>query len=626
MKKNIKVEKGKKISDVVDERFFVAMVDGEFKDIDYVMNGNEKEIFVYDFDSEEGKKVFWHTSSHILAQAVKRLYPGTKLAIGPAIENGFYYDMEIPVKIGEEELRKIEEEMTKIVEEDLKIVREIWNRDELIEYYRREGNNYKVEILEDMEEDKVSVYRQGEFMDLCKGPHLPRTGLVKAIKLLSVAGAYWRGDERNPMLQRIYGISFPSGKELRKYLNFLEEARARDHRKLGPQLELFKFHEDIGPGLVIWLPRGTVTRKIIEDFLYHELSKRDYHFIMSPHIMKWHLWERSGHASHYRENMFIIHEEPEDYGVKPMNCPAHILVYKSKKRSYRELPLRLAEFGTVYRKERTGVLHGLMRVRGFTQDDAHIFCTGEQIYEEVKNTVDLAFYVLRNFGFEKFDIELSLHDANNFEKYLGEKDTWEKAEQTLEQVLKDMGLEYKRMEGEAAFYGPKIDIKLYDAIGRKWQASTIQFDFNLPERFNLNYTGEDGKEHQVYMIHRALLGSIERFMGILIEHYAGNFPVWIAPVQIRVISIVSDVIPWTEYVYNKLREEGLRAEIDTREEKLSYKISEAEREKIPYMIIIGKKEEENKEVSVRKHGKGNMGNMDIQEFLNLIRDEIQNRR
>ena len=627
MKKRIDVENGKRIVDVIEEKGYVgAIVDGKLKDLSYVMNGKEKEIFIFDFNSEEGKKTFWHTASHIMAQAITRLYPGTKLAIGPTVENGFYYDIDLLQKLSEEDFNTIENEMRKIVDADYEIVRELWKKDELIKYYEKEGNSYKLEILNEIEGDIVSVYRQGEFFDLCRGPHLLSTGRVKFFKILSLAGAYWRGDEKNTMLQRVYGIAFPVKKQLYKYLHFIEEAKARDHRKLGPQLELFKFYEDIGAGLVIWLPKGSTIIKIIKDYIYDELIKREYEFLISPHIMKWHLWEVSGHGSYYKENMFVIPEESENYGVKPMNCPAHILVYKTKKRSYRELPLKLAEFGTVYRKERSGVLHGLLRVRGFTQDDAHIFSTESQIYDEVKDSVNLAFSVLNTFGFDKFDIELSTHDYDNFEKYLGKKEKWDMAESILEKVLKDLDLEYKRIEGEAAFYGPKIDIKLYDALGRKSQASTIQFDFNLPERFDLNYIGEDGSEHRVYMIHRALLGSIERFMGLLIEHYAGNFPVWLAPVQVRILSIVDEVVPVVEELYNKFKENKIRVDIDVRNEKLSYKIAEAEREKISYMVIVGKKEVKTGELSVRKHREGNIGIMKFEQFVELLKKDILSRR
>ena len=580
-------------------------------------------ILFYKFADEKGKEVYWHSSSHIMAQAVKRLFPDVKVAIGPSIDQGFYYDFDKEIPFTEDDLRLIEEEMQRIVDENFFFERKVLSREEALELFNSLGEKYKIELINDMPEDEtISIYVLGDFVDLCRGPHIRSTDKVKAFKLLKFSGAYWRGDEKKKMLQRIYGISFPTQKELDAHLEKLEEAEKRDHRKIGKELDLFGFYEEVGAGLVHWHPKGGVMRDVIEDFWKKEHYRAGYQIIYTPHIGKSILWEKSGHLDFYKDSMYSPMQIDEiDYYIKPMNCPFHIMVYKSKLRSYRELPVKYAELGTVYRYERSGALHGLMRVRGFTQDDAHIMCTPDQLVGEVVKLLDFSLFFLKSFGFNKFDIFLSTQPDN----YVGEDIDWERATESLKEALEISGLEYKVDHGEGVFYGPKIDIKIKDALDRSWQCTTIQFDFNLPERFNMTYIGEDNEAHRPYMIHRALLGSLERFFGVLIEHYAGNFPVWLAPVQVQVIPISEHQIDYAKGILQALRDANIRADIDVQNEKVGYKIREAEKQKIPYMIVVGNKEIENNNISVRKHLKGNLGTTDLKSFISSVTQEIQNK-
>lgn len=569
-------------------------------------------------ENKESLEVLRHTASHILAQAVKELYPEAKLGIGPAIEEGFYYDIAYKRPFTEEDLKELERKVKEIIKRNLPLERKELTKDEAIALFQNLGENFKLELIQEFEDSKVSVYTQGDFIDLCKGPHLLSTGQVKAIKLLSVAGAYWRGDERNPMLWRIYGTAFFRDEDLKAYLEHLEEVKRRDHRKLGKELELFLIEEDIGPGLVIWLPKGAIIRKIIEDLWKEEHIKRGYQIIYTPHIARRDLWKTSGHLDFYAENMFPPMElENRSYQLKPMNCPFHIYVYNYKRRSYRDFPIRLCELGTVYRFERSGVLHGLLRVRGFTQDDAHIFCREDQLEEELIRVLDLVIYFLKLFGFSEYQIYVSTRP----EKFVGSPEIWDRAESALRQALEQKGLSYEIDPGEGVFYGPKIDIKIKDVLGRFWQCSTIQVDFNLPERFELTYVGEDNQFHRPIMIHRALLGSLERFLGILIEHYGGAFPVWLSPIQARVLTVTDRNIPYGEEVYIKIKEAGFRVDTDFRSEKINYKIRVAQLEKIPYMVIIGDREVEKGLISIRKRTGEVINELPLDEFLQTLHKE-----
>jgi len=571
-------------------------------------------------EDKEALFVLRHTASHILAQAVKELFPKAKLGIGPAIDEGFYYDIAYERPFTEEDLEKIEEKVKEIIKRDLSLRREELSKDEARELFQRLNEDFKIELIEEMPEEKVSVYRQGDFVDLCRGPHLLSTGQVRAIKLLSVSGAYWKGDEKNPTLWRIYGTAFFKEEDLSAYLNFLEEVKKRDHRRLGKELELFTIEEDIGPGLVIWLPKGAIVRRIIEDFWKDEHLRRGYQLLYTPHVALLDLWKTSGHLDFYRENMFPPMElENRAYQLKPMNCPFHIYVYNQKRRSYRELPLRFCELGTVYRFERSGVLHGLLRVRGFTQDDAHIFCREDQLQEELIKVLELVIYFLKVFGFEEYKVYLSTRP----EKYVGDERRWSLAESSLQKALETLGLPFEIDPGEGVFYGPKIDLKIRDAIGRYWQCSTVQVDFNLPERFDLVYVGEDNQFHRPIMIHRALLGSLERFLGVLIEHYAGAFPFWLAPVQVKVLTIKDSVIPYAESVSMRLKSLGFRVEDDFRSEKLNYKIRQAQLEKVPFMIILGDKEMETGTISLRSRKGENLNNLTMEEVIKRFQAEAQ---
>jgi threonyl-tRNA synthetase len=599
-----------------------AKLDGELLDLHQPLpNGAEVELVP--IDSEEACEIYRHSLSHVLAQAVKRLVPEAKLGIGPAIADGFYYDFDLPDHLSPEDLERIAEEMERIIREDYPFERLEVSKDEARQIFEERGESYKLELLEEIEDEQVSLYKDGEFIDLCRGPHMLSTGQVKHFKLLDIAGAYWRGDERKKMLQRIYGTAFYHREDLESYLKRLEEAMRRDHRKLGRELDLYSTQEEGGTGLIYWHPKGARVRTLIEDFWHAEHFKAGYDLVYTPHIGRAHLWERSGHLDFYRENMYApIDIEGQEYFLKPMNCPFHILIYKSRPRSYRDLPLRWAELGTVYRYERSGVLHGLLRVRGFTQDDAHIFCRPDQVEQEILKVLDFSLHMLRSFGFEEYEINLSIRDPLAPEKYAGSDEDWERAEGALAKALEERGLSYERMEGEAVFYGPKIDIKIKDALGRSWQCTTIQFDFNLPERFDLVYMGEDGQEHRPYMIHRALLGSLERFFGVLIEHYAGAFPVWLAPVQAAVLPVVERNTAYAEEVANRLREEGIRAEVHGGGKTLSYRIRQAQLQKIPYMLVVGDREEEQKQVALRLRTEEDLGPRPLEEFIELVKEKV----
>lgn len=611
--------------DSIFKKYLVAKKDSLLFDLTrpiFEVLSEDCKIEVLDFNSEEGKEVYWHSSAHILAQAVKRLFPNAKLTIGPPIERGFFYDIDFNGKtLTEEDIKKIEEEAYKIIESDYYVKREEWDSEYAKKFFLERNETYKVVLIEEFNQEKVSVYFQGEFVDLCKGPHIPRTGLVKAFKILNVSGAYFKGDERNPQLQRIYGISFPTEKQLEEFLHFLEEAKRRDHRTIAKQLELFEIYEEAGSGLVFFHPKGAILRKILEDYSKEKHLERGYKLVWTPHVLKTDIWKISGHLDYYRENMFIMEEKDEQFGVKPMNCPAHILIYKSKKYSYRDLPLKLFEVATVYRYERSGTLHGLLRVRNITQDDSHIFCAPYQVEEVIVDVLDLVKEVLNKFGFHKFEIQLSVRDKNNLSKYMGSSEEWDRAEKALKSALEKLNLEYKVLEGEAAFYGPKIDVHLYDVLDRKWQCSTIQLDFNLPRRFNLTFVDKDGKEKTPIIIHRAIFGSIERFMGILIENYAGEFPFWLSPIQVVIVPVSDKFLDYANKIYNILRQEGFRVELDKRKETVGYKIRDAEIQKIPFVFVVGKNEVENEGVSVRKRKVGDLGFKKIEEAISILNEE-----
>jgi threonyl-tRNA synthetase len=574
------------------------------------------------FEDEAGRETFRHTASHVLAQAVLRLFPEAKPAIGPAIADGFYYDFDSR-PFTPEDLVKIEAEMKKIVAEKLPLRREEISRAEAIKRFEARGDKYKVELLKEIPAETVTLYHQGDFFDLCRGPHLTSTGRLKAFKLMEVAGAYWRGDEHNAMLQRIYGTAFPTKEALAEYLARLEEAKKRDHRVLGKALDLFSTNDLVGPGLILWHPKGAVIRETIENFWRREHRRRGYQLVFTPHIGRANLWQTSGHLGFYKDSMYAPMEiEGDPYYIKPMNCPFHIFIYKSALRSYRELPMRYCELGTVYRYERSGTLYGMQRVRGFTQDDAHIICTPEQMQEEVGKAVKFVLFMIRTFGYDDIDIRLSVRSADGKKEYLGTDEQWQQAEASLESVLKESNLPYKRDEGEAVFYGPKIDMKLRDAIGNEWQGPTIQFDFNLPERFGMEYVDAEGNRRQPIMIHRALLGSLERFVAGLVEHYAGAFPTWLAPVQVRIIPIADRHNEYAQGLLTQLQDKEVRAEIDDRRETMGNKIRQAQNEKIPYMLVIGDREMEAGAVAVRHRSDGDLGAQPFGDFLAKLLPEI----
>jgi len=622
---------GTKIGELIDQfpelkdKVFAVRLNGQLLDLQATINGDAK-LFPISFDSPEGKAIFWHSSSHLMAQAVKRLFPNAKLGIGPAIEEGFYYDFDVDKPFADDDLFVIEEKMRELVKADIPIVHQFLSRQEAIKLFEKRNEIYKLEILAEIPDTTISLYQQDDFIDLCLGPHLPRTGLIQAFKLLSVAGAYWKGDEHNKMLQRIYGIAFPTQAELDSYLTRLEEAKKRDHRKLGTALELISIQEEAGAGLVFWHPKGATIRRIIEDYWKEIHIKNGYELVVTPHIFRGRLYKTSGHFDYYRENMFTLPVEKEEYVLKPMNCPGHILIYKSKIHSYRDLPVRYAELGTVYRNERSGTLHGALRVRGITQDDAHIFCTPDQIEQEVFAIIQLALEILKTFGFMEFAVDLSVRDPSHRERYMGDDATWDRAEASLISALTRAEMKFQKALGEAVFYGPKIDIKLFDSLGRQWQCPTIQFDFNLAHRFSIYYMGEDGGHHPTFLVHRTILGALERFIAILIEHYAGAFPVWLSPYQAVVLTVTDQAIPYGQEVFKILTETGIRTIANFNNEKINYKIAEAERNKIPYIIIIGKREETNKTVSLRKRQKGDLGSMPIENVIKQIEEDVRTRR
>ncbi len=584
------------------------------------------EIQLFTWNNEQGKTAFWHSSAHVLAQAILALYPNAKLTIGPAIEKGFYYDTDFgDHSITEKELKDLEKKFLEFARQKFEFKMRSVSKEEALDFYKKENNPYKVELIENLEDGTITFCDHADFTDLCRGGHIPNTGFIKAVKLLNVAGAYWRGDEKNKQLTRLYGISFPKQKELTEYLELLEEAKKRDHRKLGKELELFTFSQKVGQGLPLWLPKGAALRERLEGFLKAAQKKAGYEQVISPHIGNKELYMTSGHYDKYGEDSFQPIETPaegETFLLKPMNCPHHCEIYKTKPWSYKELPKRYAEFGTVYRYEQSGELHGLTRVRGFTQDDAHIFCTPEQLDQEFKDVIDLVLYVFGSLGFEDFQAQVSIRDPKNPEKYIGDTANWEKAEQSIINAAKEKNLDFVIEKGEAAFYGPKLDFMVKDALGRKWQLGTIQVDYNLPERFDLTYKGSDNELHRPVMIHRAPFGSLERFVAILLEHTAGNFPLWLAPTQVNLLCVSEKHEKYAKKVLNYLENNEIRAFLDDRNETIGKKIREAELSKVPFMLIIGEKEAEMDNVSVRKHREGHMGVMEAENFVSLIKEEI----
>ena len=596
-----------------------ARLDGRVVDLSTTLSDEDHthRVEFVTTDSPEGLDIYRHSTAHLMAQAVKELFPEAKLAIGPTIQDGFYYDFHVERPFTPEDLKKIEKKMKELVKRNIPFEREELTKQDALALFRKLNEDYKLELIEEVEADRVSVYRQAGFVDLCRGPHVPSTARIKAFKLISTAGAYWRGDERNPMLQRIYGTAFPTAEELNEYLKRLEEAKKRDHRRLGKELKLFSINEEIGPGLVLWHPDGAMVRHIIEEFWKREHLKHGYRLIYTPHVAKIELWKTSGHWDFYRENIFSpMDVEGQEYILKPMNCPFHIQVYNSEIRSYRDLPIRYAELGTVYRYERSGVLHGLLRVRGFTQDDAHIYLRPDQLEEEIRNILKFTLYILKSFGFNEYDIYLSTRP----EKYAGTPEDWQRAEDSLRLALEHEGLPYSVDPGEGVFYGPKVDIKIKDSLGRAWQCSTIQVDFNLPKRFNISYRNKEGVPDQPIMIHRALMGSLERFFGCLVEHYAGAFPLWLAPVQVIVLPVTERNIEYAEGVYRRLLERGIRAELDRRNETLGFKIREARLRRIPLMVITGDKEEKTGLIAPRSREEGELKEMSLEEFLHYIEE------
>ena len=623
----IEVEKGssiidvaKKISEGLARVTLAGLVNGEVQDLRHKLTEDCK-LEILTFDSLEGKKAYWHTTSHIMAQAIKRLYPEIKLAIGPSIDNGFYYDFDTEKPFSEEDLIKIEDEMKKIIKEDLPLERFELPRKEAIKFMEEKGEPYKVELINDLPEDAIiSFYKQGEFTDLCAGPHVAKTGNIKAVKLLTSSGAYWRGNEKNKMLQRIYGISYPKASQLEEYLNMLEEAKKRDHKKLGKELELFMITGE-GPGFPFFLPKGMVIRNVLEDYWRKIHTLNGYQEVKTPVMLNEELWHRSGHWDHYKDNMYTTKIDEQDFALKPMNCPGGMLVYKSKMHSYKDLPIRMGELGLVHRHERSGQLNGLFRVRCFTQDDAHIFCLPEQIESEIIDLMHLINQVYSLFGFT-YTVELSTRPEDS----MGSDEDWTTAENALRKALEHENMEYVVNEGDGAFYGPKIDFHIKDSLGRDWQCGTIQLDFQMPERFDLNYIGQDGEKHRPVMLHRVVFGSIERFIGVLIEHYAGAFPTWLAPVQVKILTISDKQKEYADELVKQFMKEGIRAELDDREEKIGYKIREAQLQKIPYMLIIGEKEVEANAVGVRARKEGDIGQMPVKEFISKIKEEIEEKK
>ncbi|SES76172.1 threonine--tRNA ligase [Anaerobranca gottschalkii] len=613
-------EIAKDISPRLAKEALAGRVNGKLVDLNFKLE-NDSTLDIITFQSPEGEDIYRHSSAHIMAQAVTELYPGVKLAIGPSIKDGFYYDFMVDKTFTPEDLEKIEKKMEEIIKRDLPFKRHVISREEAIKFFKELGQDFKVELIEGLSTDEeITYYKQGDFVDLCSGPHIPSTGRLKAFKLLNVAGAYWRGDEKNPMLQRIYGTSFPKKSMLDEYLYRLEEAKKRDHRKLGRELDLFSFSEE-APGMPFYHPKGMILRNEIINFWREKHKEYGYDEIQTPLIMNQRLWERSGHWQNYRENMYFTEVDDETFAIKPMNCPGAMLVYKTSHHSYRDLPLRMAELGLVHRRELSGALHGMMRVRAFTQDDAHIFMTPEQIEEEIGKIMELIDDVYKVFGYS-YRVELSTKP----EKAIGSDEIWEIATNALKKVLENRNMDYVINEGDGAFYGPKIDFHIEDCLGRSWQCGTIQLDFMLPERFDLTYVGEDGQKHRPVVVHRVVLGAIDRFIGLLVEHVGGAFPLWLAPEQVRIIAISERHLPYCKELEKKLKDKGIRVWVDGRSEKIGYKIREGQLQKIPYMLVVGDKEVENGEVNVRKRGEGEIGSKKVEELINDLLEEIKNKR
>jgi threonyl-tRNA synthetase len=595
-------------------------VNGEILDLSRPITGDAS-IRIFTWNDKGGKYAFWHSSAHLLAEALESLYPGVKFGIGPPIENGFYYDVDLGDKaFGEDDLAKVEAKMIELARKNSVYTRQEVSKTEALDFFEKKGDEYKLELINGLEDGTISFYHQGNFTDLCRGPHIPHTGFIKAVKLLNVAGAYWRGDEKNKMLTRIYGVTFPKQKELDEYLLMLEEAKKRDHRKLGKELELFAFSENVGMGLPLWLPKGTVLRERLEQFMRKAQIKAGYDPVVSPHIGSKALYVTSGHWEKYGKDSFRPIQTPnegEEFMLKPMNCPHHCEMYKVKPRSYRDLPIRFAEFGTVYRYEQSGELHGLTRVRGFTQDDAHIFCRPDQVKEEFIKVIDLVLHVFNSLGFESYTAQVSLRDPSNKEKYIGDDSLWDRAEREIQEAADERGLKTVAVKGEAAFYGPKLDFMVKDALGRSWQLGTIQVDYQLPQRFELEYIGSDNQRHRPVMIHRAPFGSLERFVAVLIEHCAGNFPLWLSPDQVAVLPISERFNDYAAWVIQELKNQDIRGYLDDRNEKIGRKIRDAEVKKVPFMLIVGEKEAAENRVSVRRHGIGDEGSVSLAEFIQL---------
>jgi len=613
------------ISEGLARNVLAAKIDGEVIDASRPI-AKDSELQLLTWKDDDGKSTMWHSSAHLMAEALQHFYPDVKFAIGPPIENGFYYDIDLGDEhISEKDFPKIEAKMLELAREKNEYIRHEISKDDALKHYKEKGDEYKIELIEDLNDGEITFYEQGGFTDLCRGPQIPNTGFIKAVKLMSVAGAYWRGDENNKQLTRIYGVSFPKQKELKEHLHLLEEAQKRDHRKLGKEMGLFTFSQKVGMGLPLWLPKGAQLRERLENFLKAAQKKAGYVPVMTPHIGGKELYETSGHYAKYGKDSFqpiLTPHEGEEYLLKPMNCPHHCEIYKSEPRSYKDLPIRFAEFGTVYRYEQSGELHGLTRVRGFTQDDAHIFCTPDQVNEEFKKVIDIVLYIFKTLSFEDYTAQVSLRDPNDPDKYIGSKENWDKAEKAIMDAVNDTDLNYVVEEGEAAFYGPKLDFMVRDAIGRKWQLGTIQVDYNLPERFELEYVGSDNSKHRPVMIHRAPFGSMERFVAVLIEHCAGKFPLWLMPEQVKILPVSDKYNKYAHSVSKELNNSDIRALVDERSEKVGRKIRDAEVEKMPYMLIVGEEEEAQNTVSARKQGEGDQGSYSIDNFVSLIKNEI----
>jgi threonyl-tRNA synthetase len=623
------IEIARSISEGLARKILATEVNDEVWDLSRPIN-KDASIKFLTWEEESGKSTFWHSSAHLMAEAVEDIFPGVKFWVGPPVEKGFYYDMDLGENvIADSDLEKIENKMKELAKQNNPFSRREISKADALKYFEEKGDEYKLDLLSGLEDGKITFYTQGQFTDLCRGPHIPSTGLIKAIKLTNIAGAYWKGDEKNKMLTRIYGVTFPNQKELDEYLVFLEEAKKRDHRKIGKELELFTFSEKVGAGLPLWLPKGAMLRERLQQFLQKAQVEAGYLPVITPHIGSKSLYVTSGHYEKYGADSFQPIKTPvegEEFLLKPMNCPHHCEIYRSSPRSYKDLPLRLAEFGTVYRYEQSGELHGLTRVRGFTQDDAHLFCMPEQVKDEFKKVIDLVLYVFSSLGFTEYTAQISLRDQNDRSKYLGSDENWELAERGIMEAVEEKGLKNVVIEyGEAAFYGPKLDFMVRDAIGRKWQLGTIQVDYNLPERFDLTYIGEDNAKHRPVMIHRAPFGSLERFVAVLIEHCAGKFPMWLVPVQVKILPISDKFLPYAENVLSQLKNNDIRIEIDDRSEKIGKKIRETELAKIPLMLIIGEKEVNEEKVSVRRQGKGDEGTKTLSEVIENIQEEVKNK-